>query len=215
MRMLIVVVVCTGCEAPLCEAIDQIVVRGDLVPLAGSSVQVSQSEADGRVVIEAAVDGATHAVEFETLGTEMDELVGDVGAEFGGSIVGEGVEVIYLRVIDERGVWFEGGRSPTFDDSKGGGADLQAPFSIGDSTGERCRVGEQARDVFGVHVAFDDGVVDARPEGVSGVLAGLSMRAFGMRAEKGSFVATQDAIDGYAAGPHAFSDIVSYVFRTR
>jgi hypothetical protein len=152
-------------------------------------------------------------VEFDILGDEPDAFSGSISAEFGVVISGEGDEVIYIRLSDDRGLAFEGGRSPVFDNDVGGGADIGTPFAPGSPTGTRCSNGLADVDLLDVRVAFDDQAVTAPAEGIAGRLGGVDVLAAGIRAESGSFLATQDAIDGYAAGFHTVGDVVGYLYR--
>lgn len=189
-----------------CEPSQKLIVQADIFPGNGPA-DVERAVSNSRISLDVTTEGTdvVHHVEFV--------FVGEVSAEFGLVVMGEGDEVIYLRLVDEIGLVFEGGRSPIFDDDVGGGADIASPFAPGSPTGARCNNGLADVDLLDVQVALDGQTVTAPPEGVAGRLGAVDVLAAGIRAESGSFVATQDAIDGYTAGFHTVGDVVGYLYR--
>jgi hypothetical protein len=216
-------------EGPVaaCTATPSLLEVGGEAAGIGGPVAVDVQQQGGRVVLAMTPAGGAraHSAEFTLAGAAVDELVGAVTAEVGVVFAGEGSEYGYLRLTDERGIWFEGGRSTVIDgDAQGGGA-IAAPFVLGAATGAHCRRGGS---VFGydvtlheVAVLLDDAastagtpvVVDE--DGVDGVWRGVDVRVVGVSADHGVDEEPPGTVDGLGPGSHEKTTIVGYLYRVR
>lgn len=203
-------------EEPRCESVPGPVVDGDGAAGDGPVV-VSTAVAGERVLLEVGRAGSDrfHKIEFALHGEFMDERQGGVGGQFIEHCFGEGCSMVYARLTDERGLWFEGGASGSDDDEATGGALLDSPFSLGDKSGERCATADADVDLHEVLVTLDGGSAVASAEGVRGELRGMPVLAVGLQAYQGSFFASGNVDDGDSAGFHTEAWIRGYAFRVR
>ena len=203
-----------------CTSIDATLEVGGEASGIDGVVAIVTSESDDRVSlsITPADDSLVHTATFGLAGAEIDALVGEVTAEVGVVFAGEGHEYGYLRLMDERGVWFEGGRSPSIDGEVQGGGAIDGPFALGEPTGNECRSGGD--DGYGVAVhnvlgTLSDGsepvLLDS--EGTSGSWRGVDVRAVGVRAHRGVYEESSDTADGFGPGQHDLVEVVGYVYR--
>ena len=154
---------------------------------------------------------------------DVDDIVGDVTAEVGDVFAGEGSEYGYLRLTDERGVWFEGGRSGLIDDAPQGGTNIDGPFSLGDDSGARCRSAGGTGDAVVVHevhsvdATIGDGgsAVVVGPEGTDGTWRGVDVRAVGLEASRSEFDEPAGTYDGLGPGKHTDVTVRAYLYRAR
>jgi hypothetical protein len=202
-----------------CRAVDQVSVGGETEGINGV-VTVVATKTEGRVALEItpADDSTVHTAAFDLAGADVDELVGEVTAEVGAVFAGEGSEYGYLRLTDERGVWFEGGRSPSIDGNAHGGAAIDGPFVLGDETGDACRAsGGDGYDVaiHGVMATLSDAseAVLLDTEGTNGMWWSVDVRAVGVRATRGVYEEPAGTVDGLGPGAHDLVDVVGYLYR--
>jgi hypothetical protein len=183
-------------------------------------VTVVATATDDRIslIITPAADSLTHIAEFDLVGAEIDDLFGEVIAQVGVVFAGEGWEYGYIRLTDERGVYFEGGRSPSIDGDAQGGAAIAGPFMLGSDTGEKCRLGgDDGYDValHGVLASMGDSsepvLVDA--EGTDAVWRGVDVRVVGLRAHRGVYEEPSSTADGLGPGRHDLSEVTGYLYR--
>jgi hypothetical protein len=185
------------------------------------TVNVVATTFNGRVslTITPSDDTIKHTASFDLAGADLDELVGSVTAEVGQVFAGEGSEYGYLRLTDERGVWFEGGRSPTIDGTDNGGHAIDAPFSLGPvAAGGGCRLGgDDGYDVeFRDVLASLDDTSEAVPvsgEGTNGTWRGVDVRVVGIRATRGTFTEPDGTADGLGPGDHELVEVTGYLYR--
>ena len=204
-----------------CAATQHLVTVGGEASGMNGPVEVVVHETGGRIGLEITPndDSLVHSVEFALVAAAVDDIVGAVTAEVGVVFAGEGYEYGYLRLTDERGVWFEGGRSTSIDGDPQGGGAIGAPFALGAATGERCRrSGFSGGDValHDVAAVLDDGdtvVVD--DHGADGVWRGVDVRVVGVGANSGVYEEPEGTVDGLGPGPHDLTTIVGYLYRVR
>ncbi len=204
---------------PCAAAESQVSVNGETNGIDGT-VTVVVSERDGVITLSITPDDAAlvHTATFDLAGADLDELQGDVVAAAGAVFAGEGSEYGYLRLTDARGLWFEGGRSPSIDGVAHGGAAIDAPFLLGDETGDGCRLGGASgynvalHDVLAtLNDASEPVLLDA--SGTDGTWRGADVRAVGVRASRGVYEESPDTADGLGAGQHELVEVVGYLYR--
>ncbi len=208
-----------------CGPLEPCAATPDLLAVNGESgidgpVSVLIDESDGVVTLEVTPGSgsSTASPRFTLVGAELDDLVGAVTAEAGDVFAGEGSEFGYLRLVDERGVWFEGGRSGFIDSSPQGGTRIDAPFAAGAETGERCRrpdgtdvklheIVAQLSDASEA-VVLDD-------NGSDGTWRGVDIRAVGVEASFRVYDEPPNTADGMGAGRHEITNVFAYLYRRR
>jgi hypothetical protein len=220
-----VTVLAGGCAAPddpgVCAALgDSLVVGGETADLPGDVALVVHEEA-GRVTLELTPtdDTQVHTASFALADAAVDDVVGAVSAEVGTVFAGEGSEYGYLRLTDERGVWFEGGVSGSIDDDAQGGTRIDGPFDLGSAIGERCKRGVDGHivELHRVVAAVGDGGADVivGADGVDGRWRDVPVRAVAVGAEQGEIVEPADTVDGLGPGPHDITRVRAYLYRVR
>lgn len=214
-----VILLAAACDPlPECTADNRVVVGGETSGINGP-VTVVADESEGRVSLSISTQtDDLHSASFELAGSALDELSGQVTADVGVVFAGEGSEYGYMRLIDERGVWFEGGRSGSIDGIAQGGATIDAPFVIGDETDEGCRVGGSSYDlaIFDLRatIGANSEAVLVGSEGTNGVWNGVAVRAVGVRADRAHYSEPPDTSDGLGPGTHDLFNLVGYLYRT-
>jgi len=179
-------------------------------------VEVSQEADDVTISFSPVGSRIQHSAEFQLAAAQLDTLAGDVQAEVGSVFAGEGSEYGYIRIIDELGVWFEGGRSSSIDGSSEGGFAIDGPFALGIAVGEPCQISEGRDATPHSVVAVLDNERRTRVDeiGIDGVWHDVNVRVVGLSASKGTFDVTGYVADGYPAGRHQQTEIVGYLYRT-
>lgn len=212
----LVALVACGPNEPRCESVQGPVVDGE-AGFGDGPVVVSTALDGDRVLLEVGQAGSDrfHKIEFDLHGQTFDERQGGVSGQFVEHCFGEGCSVVYARLTDERGLWFEGGASGRYDDEPTGGALLDGPFALGERSGERCSTTDADVDLHEVLASLDGGDAVASVDGVRGELRGLPVLAVGLQAYRGSFYASGNVDDGDSAGFHSESWIRGYAFRVR
>lgn len=210
-----------GDRLDACAATQQLFTVGGEASGMNGPVAVVVDEAGGRIALQVMPvdDSLVRSVEFALVGAAVDDIVGAVTAAVGVVFAGEGSEYGYLRLTDERGVWFEGGRSTSIDGNAQGGGAIGAPFVLGAATGEHCRRSGSSGYNVALHdvaAQLDDGeaiVVD--DHGVDGVWRGVDVRVVGVGADSGVYAEPEGTVDGLGPGPHEITTIVGYLYRVR
>ena len=212
-------VACAPDLEPCAPPGDQVAASGEASGADGVvTVVVTASDTRISLGITPAEGTFEHTAHFDLAGADVDDLVGEVTATVGRVFSGEGDEYGYLRLTDERGVWFEGGGSPLLNGNAQGGARIDGPFALGDASGEGCRLGAVDGYDVAVHdvvATLDDAtepvVVDAA--GLDGTWQGVDVRVVGVRASRGIFVESPDTADGFGPGEHERVEVVGYLYR--
>lgn len=182
-------------------------------------VTVVVSERNGRISLSITPDDSSivHTTTFDLAGAAIDEIVGNVVASVGAVFAGEGSEYGYIRLTDERGIWFEGGRSPSIDGNPQGGAFIDAPFLLGDEAGEGCRLGGPTGYDVAIHEVLatlsNTEPVVLGSAGTDGTWLGVDVRAVGVRASRGVYNESPDTADGLGAGQHDLVEVIGYLYR--
>jgi hypothetical protein len=221
-----IIALVAGCDPssgldPCGSTTDRLSVGGESSGI-GGAVSVVVTQAGDRVSLDITPDddSLVHTAEFTLADADVDDVVGDVTAEVGNVFAGEGSEYGYLRLTDERGVWFEGGRSGFIDDDAQGGTTIDGPFSLGDDSGARCRSAGGTGDgvvVHDVHAAIADRGSDVvvGPEGTDGTWRGVDVRAVGLEASRSEFEEPAGTADGFGPGKHTRVTVRAYLYRAR
>jgi hypothetical protein len=151
---------------------------------------------------------------------DIDTPVGDIVARFGRVSIGEGSATNYVRLVDDEGLWFEGGLSRTTNGTNPeGGALLTSPFSLG-AVVKTCAADSDTDDfddggtVHDVRVALDDGAIEV-PTGafIAGQIDRVDVRVFAGRAFTTTFTIEAPIADGFDVGTYSTTEVVAHAYR--
>ncbi|HEY1100098.1 MAG TPA: hypothetical protein VGF99_14270 [Myxococcota bacterium] len=191
------------------------------LPSAEVAIDVDAVDGEGRIVLDAPdVALPLRDVVFGLQGRTLDTLVPPVTVSFGETDCGEcGGAYSYVRVVDDVGLWFEGGRNLCRDAYASGGFDIDSAFELGDVV-ETCAADGDIDDhddggtVHDVAVAFDGGVQQlATGDVVDGVIADVEVTVVAGEATTIAWYAEEEAPDGWSQGDHVDVVVEGYVFR--
>jgi hypothetical protein len=153
-------------------------------------------------------------VTFRGGGAPIDFVRGVMRLEAATIFAGEGSETGYLRLIDDDGLLFEGGRADRIDGNDDGGHTIDGRFDDGEARAA-CTGSDIVSTPHDIVMRTDDGDVVIDDRGTAVVVDGVSLVAVGVDARHFEVVESPDTSDGLGPGRHALAQLRAFAFRPR